>query len=74
MAIIIVTLTLYRFEPKSLTSKTQSGSKEPFLTPANSLLVPAPITTIIESHVPSRASVHSYKVEKVSCSVSLHQI
>ena len=38
-----------RFEPKSLTSKTQSGSKENFLTPANSLLAPSPITAIIES-------------------------
>ena len=47
---------------------------ENFLTPANSLLAPFPITAIIESHVPPRAYVHSYKVEKVSCSVFLHQI
>ena len=57
----IIAVIGHRFEPKSLTSKTQSGSKENFLTPANSLLAPSPITAIIESHVPSRASLHSFK-------------
>lgn len=55
----------HRFESKSLTSKTQSGSKENFLTPANSPLAPSPITAIIESHVPSRASLHSHKTKKL---------
>ena len=63
--IFIIAVIGHRFEPKSLTSKTQSGSKKNFQTPANSLLAPSPITAIIESHVPSRSSLHSYKTKKL---------
>ena len=63
--VFIIAVIGHRFEPKSLTSKTQSGSKKNLQTPANSLLAPSPITAITESHIPSRSSLHSYKTKKL---------